>query len=133
LYQIDPDDAAKLKRVESGLLGGLIIDQPTLAFSNVYRRSNSQYVNSALVVQVVPTGVHLLEWDSSLGGHTERDKWDPKCLLESDCTHHIEIVSASVNSSQISLASSRGNLVLLRIGNNTSKLEEQKSVKYNTT
>lgn len=112
----------KFRRIEIGLIGALITNQPTLALSNLYRRSNGQYVNASLVVQVVPTGVYLFEWDPSLGGHIERDKW---CLPQGD---DIEIVSASINSSQVSLASSRGDIVLLRIENNATKLEKPSSV-----
>jgi len=125
LFKLKNGSKAQLRRIETGALNALVTSQPTLAFSNVYRRQNGTYVNSSLAVQVVPTGVHLLEWDSSVNGYKEQSKWDPRSLAQGNNDQRREIVAASVNASQIALALSGGNVVFLRIKNDAPLLELQ--------
>ena len=111
-------------RFNSGMLNALITDQPTLAFSNVYKRQDRSYVNSSLVVQVIPTSVHLLEWDSFLKGYVERAKWDP-APTDGRAERRPEIVLATSNCSQIALTLGAGRVVLLRLVENATAIEQQ--------
>lgn len=112
LLQIQNGSAVKFKHTNSGGLSALITDQPTLSFSNVYRRQNG-YVNSTLIVQVVPTGVHLLEWDPSIEVYMERAKWCPTNDVRAE--KRPEILAATANRSQIALTLGGGGVILLRI------------------
>ena len=130
MFKLKNGNKAQLRRIETGVFNTLVTSQPTLAFSNVYRRQNGSYVNSALAVQVVPTGVHLLELDPSANGYKELSKWDPRSLAQGNNDQRREIVAASVNASQIALALSGGNIVFLRIKNDAPLLELQSSVDH---
>lgn len=111
-------------RFNSGMLNALITDQPTLAFSNVYKRRDRSYVNSPLVVQVVPTSVQLLEWDSALKCYVERSKWDP-VPTDGRAQSRPQIVLATSNCSQIALTLGGGSVVLLRLVENAAAIEQQ--------
>ena len=113
-------DASTLKRMETTHVGGLITDQPTLAFSNFYRRQGKEYVNSSLVVQIVPTGAYLFEWDSIMNTYVERMKWPaaPPAIPAP-----VVVVAACVNASQVALALSGGIIVWLSIESNKANLE----------
>ncbi|KAH9480543.1 DNA damage-binding protein 1a [Psilocybe cubensis] len=87
---------------------------PTLAFANFSKRNNGGYIDSGLFVQVVPTGAFLFEWDPSVETFIEKDSWEVKNIVTVD-NRPLEIVSASVNSSQVGLALSGGKLVILCI------------------
>jgi len=125
LFQIDNDSVVRFKSTDS-VLTGLVTDQPTLAFSNVFRRQDRLYVNSSLVVQVVSTSVHLLEWDSSIKVYVERAKWDAKTDARVENRHGI--VLATANCSQIALTLGGGNVVLLHISENNALINRQSLV-----
>lgn len=120
---IDSEGGVKFDRLDVGVMSGLISNQPTLAFSNFYQRQNGVYVNSSLVVQVVPNGAFLLEWDLLLNIYVERASWEVKNAPPSH-NKPLEIVAASVNGSQVALALSGGNIVVLCIENNVAKFRE---------
>ena len=122
LLQVEEGPAVRFQRTDTGIFSTLIIDQPTLAFSNVYKRQNRSYVNSSLVVQVVPTGVHLFDWDPSIKAYVERAKWDPTTGARAG---NREIVIATANSSQIALTLGGGSVILLRIAENNIAIEQQ--------
>ncbi len=97
---------------------GLVTSEPTIAFANVAQRVRGQdgkarYMNSSLVVQVTSGGVGLLELDEGLQVYSQIDYWDVKAMVKGDPP--LEVVAASVNSSQVALAISGGKLVLLSI------------------
>ena len=79
-------------------------------------------MNSSLVVQVVPTSVHLLEWDSSVKVYVERAKWDPKTDARAENRHGI--VVATTNCSQIALTLGNGIVVLLRLAENATSIDQ---------
>jgi len=120
---IDSKAGVKFNRLDVGVMSGLISNQPTLAFSNFYERQNGVYVDSSLVVQVVPSGAFLLEWDPSLNIYVERASWEVKNASPSH-NKPLEIVAASVNGSQVALALSGGNVVVLCVENNVTKFRE---------
>lgn len=120
---IDSETGVKFNRLDVGVMSGLRSDQPTLAFSNFFRRQDGDYVNSSLVVQVVPSGAFLLEWDSSLNTYVERASWEVKSAPPSH-NKPLEIVAASVNGSQAALALSGGNMIVLCIENGAAKFKE---------
>jgi len=121
---IDSETGVKFNRLDAGLMSGLISNEHTLAFSNFLQRQNGAYVNSSLVVQVVPSGVFLLEWDSSLNVYVERDSWEVKNAPLSHNNKPLEIVAASVNGSQVALALSGCNIIVLCIENEAAKFKE---------
>ncbi|KIM43302.1 hypothetical protein M413DRAFT_444121 [Hebeloma cylindrosporum] len=125
IFQIvDSETGVKFKRLDVGPMSGLISNQSTLAFSNFLQRQNGAYVKSSpLVVQVVPTGAFLLDWDSPLNIYVERDSWDVKNAPQSH-NKPVEIVAASVNGSQVALALSGGNIIVLCIEYDASKFKE---------
>lgn len=124
IYQIiDSETGVEFNRLDVGAMSGLKSNQPTLAFSNFFQRQNGAYVDSSLVVQVVPSGAFLLEWDSSLNIYVERASWEVKSVPPSH-GKPLEIVAASVNGSQVALALSGGNIIMLCIENNAAKFKE---------
>ena len=120
---IDSETGVKFNRLDVGVMSGLRSNQPTLAFSNFCRRQNGAYVNSSLVVQVIPSGAFLLEWDSSLNIYVERASWEVKSAPPSN-NKPLEIVAASVNGSQVALALSGGNITVLCIESGAAKFKE---------
>ncbi|KAF5382718.1 hypothetical protein D9615_002834 [Tricholomella constricta] len=89
---------------------GLITNLPTLAFGNVSRRvigasGIASYVNSQQVVQVTRKEVLLLECDIASGSYQQLTKWA--------FNDGLEVTAASVNPSQVILASRGGRLVAL--------------------
>ncbi|KAF8967077.1 CPSF A subunit region-domain-containing protein [Flammula alnicola] len=124
LFRInDSGNTITLQREEFGPTSGFIANQTTLAFSNFYKRENGVYGNSRLVVQVVPTGAFLLEWDTTMKMYLERASWEVKNIPPSH-NRPLEIVAASANASQVALALSGGNLVLLCIENNAAQFKQ---------
>ena len=97
--------------------------KPTLAFSNFYKRQDGKYVDSSLIVQVVPSGAFLLEWDTTMGNYMERATWK----VENTALYGakpLEIVAANVNGSQVALALSGGTRAVLCIQNNAIEFRE---------
>ena len=124
LFQINDQGAnTTFRRVGRAPYSGLVTEKPTLAFSNFYKRLESQYVDSSLVVQVVPSGVFLIEWDAIMGNYMERHAWKVEDTPSYDAKPR-EIVAASINGSQVALALSGGRRVLLCIENNATKIKE---------
>ncbi len=113
------DGAPSLSYIEGDALSGLRVDTPTLAFANVARRvkvgnSPATYENSSLAVQVTARGVFLLEMDPVMGSYAEVNRWIP----EGQGTfgeRQRDIVAASVNPSQVTVALHGGKLMLLSI------------------
>jgi DNA damage-binding protein 1 len=96
---------------------GLRVNERTIAFGNIQRRGTvggrAAYIDSSQVVQVVKSGVYLLEYDSALEGYIEKAKYLPQDLrLIGNFT---EIVAASINASQIAVAFNGGLVVLLNV------------------
>ena len=128
LFQINDQGAnTTFRRVESVPYSGLVTKIPTIAFSNFYKRQDGKYVDSSLVVQVVPNGAFLLEWDATMGYYMERAAWK----VENMASHNakpLEIVAANVNGSQVALALSGGRRAVLCIQNN--EIEFRELIKY---
>ncbi|KAF9561348.1 hypothetical protein CPC08DRAFT_689138 [Agrocybe pediades] len=113
LFEIDNvNGKTTLKRIGASALGGLVTSQRTLIFAPFSLRDHGGYKPSSLVVQVVATGVHLLEWDPTMLTYVERASWDVKTVLQAH-NRPTEIAAASINFSQIALALSGGNVTLL--------------------
>lgn len=124
LFQINDQGAnTTFQRVESAPYNGLVTKKPTLAFSNFYKRQDSKYVDSSLVVQVVPNGAFLLEWDATMGNYMERATWKVENTALYDAKP-LEIVAANVNGSQVALALSGGRRAVLCIQNNAVEFRE---------
>lgn len=93
----------------------------TLAVSNIQRRipgngsTPSAYVDSSLVVQVVPEGLLILDYDSSLREYTRiGDLWTLDKFADDNAANwDREIVAADINASQVVIALNHGRLVLL--------------------
>lgn len=121
---IDSETGVKFNWLDIGVMSGLRSNQPTLAFSNFLQRQNDgAYADSSLVVQVVPSGAFLLEWDSSLNIYVERASWEVKSAPPSH-SKPLEIVAASVNGSQVALALSGGDIIVLCIENGAAKFKQ---------
>ncbi|KAF8158252.1 mono-functional DNA-alkylating methyl methanesulfonate N-term-domain-containing protein [Crassisporium funariophilum] len=124
LFQInDRGNKPTFARMEISSFAGLVAKQPTLAFSNIYERVNGIYQDSSLVVQVVPTGAFLLQWDFELIAYVERASWEVKNIATSNARTP-EIVAASINASQVALALNGGHRVVLCIENNAIQFRE---------
>jgi len=113
-----------LIRVEGASLGGLVTSERTLAFAPFCRRENSIYKPSNLAVQVTPTGAYLLEWDPSISTYTESASWIAKDNISQVGNTPLEVVSASINNSQVALALSGGRIVVLCIENNADRFRQ---------
>lgn len=96
----------------------------TLAVSNIQWRiprdgsTPSAYVDSSLVVQVVPEGILLLNYDSSLREYTRiGDLWTLDKFSDGNIANwaNREIVAADINASQVVIALKHGRLVQLSL------------------
>lgn len=124
LFQINDHGAnTTFRRVESAPYSGLVTNKPTFALSNFHKRVGGEYVDSSLVVQVVPNGAFLLEWDAAMGNYMERAAWKAENMASFDARPP-EIVAANVNGSQVALALSGGRRALLCIQNNAIDFKE---------
>ena len=124
LFQINDQGAnTTFRRVESSPYNGLVTDKQTLAFSNFYKRQDGKYVDSSLVVQVVPDGAFMLEWDATMGNYMERATWKVENTALYDAKP-LEIVAANVNGSQVALALRGGRRAVLCIQNNALEFRE---------
>jgi len=124
LFQIDDQGAnTTFRRVESAPCSELVTKKPTFAFSNFHKRLEGEYVDSSLVVQVVPNGPFLLEWDAAMGNYMERMAWKVENTDSYD-TRPLEIVAAHVNGSQVALALNGGRRALLCVQNNAIEFKE---------
>lgn len=120
LFRIrEVDGVPNLSYIEGDALAGLRVDTPTLAFANVARRvkvgnAPATYDNSSLAIQVTARGVFLLEMDPIMGSYAEVNRWIP----DGQGTfgeRRRDIIAASVNPSQVTVALHGGNLVVLSI------------------
>ncbi|KAF9485871.1 hypothetical protein BDN70DRAFT_870784 [Pholiota conissans] len=126
LFKInDSGNIITLQHEDTAPLGGFIADKPTLALSNIMAVQGTEhtreYVNSRLIVQVVPTGVHLFEWNDTT--YVKLDSWKEKGTTLPG-NRPFEIVTASINSSQVALALNGGRIVLLCIARNKNEFFE---------
>ncbi|KAH7885105.1 CPSF A subunit region-domain-containing protein [Phlebopus sp. FC_14] len=103
---------------------GIMTSCRTLAISNILRRSRkndqgpSTYTDSSLVVQVVPTGLLLLNYDSGTREYSRiGDLWTLDKFADANAASWAgrEIVAADVNASQVVIALNYGRLVLLNL------------------
>ena len=78
-------------------------------------------------MQVVPNGAFLLEWEDILGTFVERASYELTNLAEQG-TRPLEIVAASINSSQVALALSGGTIIILCIENGAKQFKPLMSV-----
>lgn len=104
---------------------GFVTSSKTLIVSNIRERTVkstagrtiSSYEDSALVVQVTPEGVRLLEYDPTLGMFAVKGTgWTPESAGPG--WEGRSVVAAHVNASQIVLGLSSGRLVLLNLDDN---------------
>lgn len=95
----------------------LILKEPTLAFGNVARRvkenGRSKYLDSAMVIQVVPSGIHLFEFNESLNGYVEKASFLPSSAHSNRTP--TRIITASVNASQVAVAFDAGVTAVLNL------------------
>jgi DNA damage-binding protein 1 len=95
------------------------LNQPTLALANVPARKvqggASSYVDSTLVVQVVPQGINLVEYDAALDSFNNvGNGWFLQQQKNAEWRSK-EIVAASVNPSQFAIALNGGTVLLLNL------------------
>ncbi|CDO76087.1 hypothetical protein BN946_scf184649.g13 [Trametes cinnabarina] len=102
---------------------GLVTNVPTFALGNIPRRqttvsggrSISSYVDSPLVVQITPEGVHLVEFDTTLGSFSAVGQgWVPKKMGDASLAGK-EVVAAAMSPSQFIVGLSGGRLALLNL------------------
>ncbi|KAI8986077.1 CPSF A subunit region-domain-containing protein [Trametes punicea] len=105
---------------------GFVTRVPTYALGNIPRRQTmtsggrtiSSYVDSSLVVQSTPEGVHLVEYDAALHTFSAVGQgWDPKKSSETGLVGK-EVVAAAMSPSQFVVGLSGGRLALLNLGAN---------------
>lgn len=119
VFRFEDDQGTMISGVGGSDKG--FLSSRTLAVSNIQRRirgdgsTPSAYVDSSLVVQVVPEGLLLLNYDSSLREYTRiGDLWTLDKFSDSNAASwNREIVAADINASQVVIALEHGRLVLL--------------------
>lgn len=118
LYRFD-DQGAKTSLTQISHAGGFVTNERTLAFANVAKRSmiggKAQYGDSNYAVQVVPSGIYLLEYDRVHDAYNEVAKYRPADVGLKVQTKPTEITAASINASQIAVAFDRGIIQVLAI------------------
>ena len=118
MLRFEDDEGTTVSSVGGSDKGFLL--SRTLAVSNIQRRIQgppSAYVDSSLVVQVVPEGLLLLNYDPGLREHSRvGDLWKLDKISDGYSSWAgREIVAADINASQVIVALSRGNLVQLNL------------------
>ncbi|KAG9315581.1 CPSF A subunit region-domain-containing protein [Chiua virens] len=100
---------------------GFLLDR-TLAVSNIQERRQTPgdgpaYVDSSMVVQVVPRGILLLKYDSRLREYTRiGDLWTLDKFADGDASWASrKIVAADINATQVVIALNHGRLVVLNL------------------
>lgn len=119
VLRFEDDQGTIVSRVGGSDKG--FLSSRTLAVSNIQRRipgdrsTPSTYVDSSLVVQVVPEGLLLLNYESSLREYSRiGDLWTPDKFADGNApSWNREIVAADINASQVVIALKHGRLVLL--------------------
>jgi DNA damage-binding protein 1 len=121
------DSASSISSIDGDRNTGFITDLPTIAVSNVLRRTRnaenkSDYADSSYVIQVVSKGVLLLEYDPGVRQYTRvGELWTLEKFADSGkegLWKGREIVAASINASQVVLALNWGRVVLLTLDDN---------------
>ncbi|KAG2758166.1 hypothetical protein P692DRAFT_20763238 [Suillus brevipes Sb2] len=135
------DSASSISSIDGDRNTGFITDLPTIAVSNVLRRTRnaenkSDYADSSYVIQVVSKGVLLLEYDPGVRQYTRvGELWTLEKFADSGkegLWKGREIVAASINASQVVLALNWGRVVLLTLDDNRfNKLRERNFVHNN--
>ncbi|KAF9013379.1 CPSF A subunit region-domain-containing protein [Cyathus striatus] len=125
LLRIDDNgDNATITYMKDGM--DLITDQSTLTFSNILtaKPGTTEYLDSAIAVQVTPKGVLLLEFNHALGGYSQIAQYpQPGSKVLENVEGPIQVVCASASRTQVVLALTGGYLVLLKVANKA--IEEQ--------
>lgn len=104
----------------------MVTNERTLAFANVAKRSfenrNTKYKDSSYAVQVVPSGIHLLEYDSVQDTYNPAGQYLPVDVIlsqeERSRAKPTEITAASINAGQIAVAFNKGVIEVLAIHEN---------------
>ena len=95
-------------------------NERTLAFANVAKRSResrgTKYKDSNYAVQVVPSGIYLLEYDIVQDTYNLAGQYLP-ANVQAD-VKPTEVTAASINAGQIVVAFNRGIIELLAIHEN---------------
>lgn len=127
LYRFKDDgEQPSFTELNESLAGGLNLEERTLAFSNVIGRTvkgnGAAYCDSSLVVQVTPSRVSMVEYDSTTACYTEKARFTPADMELKYGRHPTEITAASINHSQIALAFNLGVVALLNYDDRGFKL-----------
>ncbi|KIJ17938.1 hypothetical protein PAXINDRAFT_72888 [Paxillus involutus ATCC 200175] len=117
------DDRGTMVSSVGGSQNGFMTSCRTLAVSNIRRRilkdgsPGSVYIDSSLVIQVVPKGLLLLNYDSAMREYTRiGDLWTLDKFADGNGSWAgREIVAADINASQVVIALNYGRLVLLNL------------------
>lgn len=118
------DNASSISSINGDKNIGFITDLPTIAVSNVVRRTlnaekKSDYADSSYVIQVVSKGLLLLEYDPGVRQYTRvGELWTLEKFADpgkEGLWKGREIVAASINASQVVLALNWGRVVLLTL------------------
>ncbi|KIK96855.1 hypothetical protein PAXRUDRAFT_10541 [Paxillus rubicundulus Ve08.2h10] len=122
VFRFEDDRGTTVSSV-GGSQNGFMTSCRTLAVSNIRRRilkdrsPSSVYIDSSLVVQVVPKGLLLLNYDPAMREYTRiGDLWTLDKFADGNGSWAgREIVAADINASQIVIALNYGRLVLLNL------------------
>ncbi|KAF9219239.1 hypothetical protein BS17DRAFT_431256 [Gyrodon lividus] len=123
VFRFEDDRGTMVSSVGSSQ-NGFMTSCRTLAVSNILRRipkdgsTRSVYTDSSLVIQVVPEGLLLLNYDPAMREHTRiGDIWTLDKFADGDLGSWVgrEIVAADINASQVAIALNYGRLVLLNL------------------
>ncbi|KAG1898161.1 CPSF A subunit region-domain-containing protein [Suillus fuscotomentosus] len=118
------DNASSISSIDGDKNTGFITDLPTIAVSNILRRTynaenKSDYADSSYVIQVISKGLLLLEYDPDVQQYTRiGEPWTLEKLADpgkEGLWKGREIVAASINASQVVLALNWGRVVLLTL------------------
>lgn len=118
------DNASSISSIDGDRNTGFITDLPTIAVSNILRRTRnaekkSDYADSSYVIQVVSKGLLLLEYDPGVQQYTRiGEPWTLEKFADpgkEGLWKGREIVAASINASQVVLALNWGRVVLLTL------------------
>ncbi|KAG1776175.1 CPSF A subunit region-domain-containing protein [Suillus placidus] len=118
------DNASSISSIDGDKNTGFITDLPTIAVSNILRRTRnaekkSDYADSRFVIQVVSKGLLLLEYDPGVRQYSRvSELWTLEKFADlgkEGLWKGREIVAASINASQVVLALNWGRVVLLTL------------------
>jgi DNA damage-binding protein 1 len=118
------DNASSISSIDGDKNTGFITDLPTIAVSNILRRTRntenkSDYLDSSFVIQVVSKGLLLLEYDPGVRQYSRASElWTLEKFADpgkEGLWKGREIVAASINASQVVLALNWGRVVVLTL------------------